>query len=50
MTQKENLKKFLQAVEKKGLAEDLGRAARHHSAANVKDGDQILQGMQKVSE
>ncbi|MDO5656754.1 MAG: hypothetical protein Q4G36_00255 [Paracoccus sp. (in: a-proteobacteria)] len=50
MTQKEKLQNFLQAVEKKGLAEDLGRAARHHSAANVKDGDQILQNMQKTSD
>jgi hypothetical protein len=50
MTQKENLQKFLRAVEEKGLAEDLGRAARHHSAANVKDGDEILQALKQTSE
>jgi hypothetical protein len=50
MSQSENVRNFLRAVEKKALAEDLGRAARHHSAANVQDGDQILRELQQKSE
>lgn len=50
MSTDRNITKFVKAVKEGSLSEDLSRAARHHSAANVKDGDRILEEMRKKSD
>ncbi|MGK9230874.1 hypothetical protein KXS07_02475 [Inquilinus limosus] len=42
-----NLKSFLETVRAQGLSEDLTKAARHHSAANIAEADKILKDLQK---
>ena len=37
------IKKFLKAVETMGLDEDASTAARHHSAVNVTEADELLE-------
>lgn len=50
MPNERNIEKFVEAVKEGSLSEDLSRAARHHSAANVKDGERILEQMRKKSD
>lgn len=38
----DKLRAFVDSVKEHGLEEDLSKAARHHSAANVAEGDKIL--------
>jgi len=50
MPTERNIEKFVEAVKDRSLSEDLSRAARHHSAANVKDGDRILEEIRKKND
>lgn len=48
MVDPDKVKAFLEVVKTKGLAEDLSKAARHHSAANVAEADEILERMESA--
>jgi hypothetical protein len=48
VSKKRDLKAFVEAVKATGIAEDLSRAARHHSAANVEEGDAVLHEVQRA--
>lgn len=49
MSKKRDVKAFVEAVKATGIAEDLSRAARHHSAANVEEGDAVLREIERAN-